>query len=100
MRFTVTEMSTNIVGALKYLDGRKYERSSVTPEGTIHAVVEGASFQIEDVEDFAAEAQDCYQGIWEKNEDYPDQVYLACLAYETTLLKRMEKVNGGSITKT
>ena len=96
---TEKDMSTYIIGAFRYLDEDKYSRSYVTSEGWIRAIFGDVDHRITDVRSFALEAQECYQEIWEKNEEYPNQTYLACLAYEKTLQKRIKALNGGCATK-
>ena len=84
----------NSVNALLHLDPAKYRGTTATEDGKV--IVEElcevadrkrSTYMIEDVLDFAKQLQDCFQEIWERNEDYPDQIYLACIACEMTLTR-------------
>lgn len=95
---TTAEISQHIVTALCYVDPAKYGRSVANPEGTVTVIAGDEVILIENVRDFATEAQGCYQEIWEKNQSYPDQAYLACVAFVNTFNNKKKAYNGGSAT--
>jgi len=99
-----------IVTVLQILNKDKYEQVMVTRflDDVVKVVLiaqesnfSSEEYHINDVLQFEAEAQACYETLWQKNPEYLDQSYLACIAYEKTLKKYIKgAVDGASVSKT
>jgi len=104
----VENVTSYITTALQILNKDKYKHVIVAtdPVAITQAIIIAQKpnlsyeeYRIENVLEFEAEAQAYYETLWEKNPEYPDQPYLACIAYETTLRKYFkEAVDGEQFT--